>query len=733
MGKRAGISLDRGAGTKHVAVGGRVRRAFRAGLFLAAAVILVAGLVPSPASAFCGFYVSGADAKLFNDATQVVLMRDGTRTVMSIQNDYKGPPQDFALVVPVPVVLAKENVKTLSPDVFKRVDALSAPRLVEYWEQDPCPPPGGIGLGTIGTMGSGQGFGSGHGRLGGGSGEVQVKIEAQFAVGEYEIVILSAENSGALDTWLRDNKYKIPDNAEPALKPYVAAGSKFFVAKVNVAKVKFENGRASLSPLRFHYDSEKLELPVKLGLLNSGGTQDLIVNIIAPERYEVANYTNVTIPTNLDVNEATKSNFGSFYASLFDRTLEKHPNAVVTEYAWQATSCDPCPGAVQGMSGNDLASLGADVLPSVHVTASFPRSSGASSPSLRQAPVTVTGKLPPEVIQRIVRQNFGRYRLCYENGLRSNPNLQGRVAVKLDIDDQGAVTGPVADPSTDLPDPSVVACIVRGFGNLSFPQPEDKKKVSVVYPIIFSPGSAPIPPLPSARPGAPPPPPPVVNVSSTRGPLTLTRLHARYGKDTLGSDLVFRVADHIAGGREQLTGADNKLEHGAVKSPMSNFQARYAIRHKWPGKIACKEPVRGVWGGPWPGTPKTPPLTATKLAYQKRGNLASFTSATSDELDIMLVSSPAVAPPPAPAPAPASAADAAAPSPSDAGPASDGLLDGGGPTTPPVPPSSHCGCRVVGAAPNAGVIDRNVLATLTTLAAALGLAITRRRSRRSDA
>src|SRR3954469_150679 len=90
-----------------------------------------------PAEAFCGFYVSGADGKLFNDATQVVLMRDGTRTVLSMQNDYKGPPQDFAMVVPVPVVLQKENVKTLSADVFKRVDALSAPRLVEYWEQDP--------------------------------------------------------------------------------------------------------------------------------------------------------------------------------------------------------------------------------------------------------------------------------------------------------------------------------------------------------------------------------------------------------------------------------------------------------------------------------------------------------------------------------------------------------------------------------------------------------------------
>src|SRR5688572_12218076 len=97
--------------------------------------------VASPAAAFCGFYVSGADAKLFNNATQVVLMREGTRTVLSMQNNYQGPPENFAMVVPVPVVLQKENVKTLPRDVFSKIDQLDAPRLVEYWEQDPCGTP----------------------------------------------------------------------------------------------------------------------------------------------------------------------------------------------------------------------------------------------------------------------------------------------------------------------------------------------------------------------------------------------------------------------------------------------------------------------------------------------------------------------------------------------------------------------------------------------------------------
>jgi hypothetical protein len=98
----------------------------------------------------------------------------------------------------------------------------------------------------------------------------------------------------------------------------------------------------------------------------------------------------------------------------------------------------------------------------------------------------VNGRLPPEVIQRIVHQNFGRFRLCYENGMKTNPTLTGRVAVKFIIDRSGAVSM-TADGGSDLPDTSVVQCVVRGFGNLSFPQP-DNGMVTVVYPIVFSPG-----------------------------------------------------------------------------------------------------------------------------------------------------------------------------------------------------------------------------------------------------
>jgi hypothetical protein len=294
------------------------------------------------------------------------------------------------MVVPVPVVLHEEDVHTLPRQVFERVNRLAAPRLVEYWERDPCAP-----IPERRRRPSVRGGAMDTAAASAPSGRGRVVVEAQFAVGEYEIVILSANDSGALDRWLRQNGYQIPAGAEAVLRPYVQQGMKFFVAKVDVARVTFQQGRAVLSPLRVSYESESFSLPVRLGLLNSGGEQDLLVHILAPnQRYEVANYPNVTVPTNIDVQDRTRDEFGRFYEALFRETLAAHRGAVVTEYAWQASSCDPCPGGMGGLNPTDLQTLGANVL------------GGAPSPVGRRRPnggVMLPGRagMPPFVLTRL--------------------------------------------------------------------------------------------------------------------------------------------------------------------------------------------------------------------------------------------------------------------------------------------------------------------------------------------
>jgi hypothetical protein len=200
-----------------------------------------------------------------------------------------------------------------------------------------------------------------------------VTIEARFVAGEYEVLILSAKESQGLETWLRQSQYNIPSGAAAALAPYVRDKSKFFVAKVDIGKVKRNpSGVLQLSPLRFSFDAPELRLPVRLGLLNTAGKQDLLVYVLHPTaRFEVANYPNVFIPTNLEVADQVRASFPAFYAELFDATVEKMGRrAVVTEYAWQTTSCDPCP--VPPLQPQDIATLGLDVVEPAQAPAGGP-------------------------------------------------------------------------------------------------------------------------------------------------------------------------------------------------------------------------------------------------------------------------------------------------------------------------------------------------------------------------
>jgi hypothetical protein len=133
-------------------------------------------------------------------------------------------------------------------------------------------------------------------------------------------------------------------------------------------------------------------------------------------------------------------------------------------------------------------------------------SGSGTTVTLRQGATQVVGRLPPEVIQRIVRMNFGRMRLCYETALRTNPKLAGRASVRFVIGPSGAVASSAPGP-TDFAPPALQACLAAAFRGMSFPQPDGGGSVTVVYPVHFTstpPAPAPTPPAPRA----PTPPPP---------------------------------------------------------------------------------------------------------------------------------------------------------------------------------------------------------------------------------
>src|SRR4029453_18210401 len=107
--------------------------------FVLALFMVAASAWSGPALlAFCGFYVAKADTKLFNKASQVVLVRDGDRTVMTMANDFEGEPKEFAVVIPVPTFLKREQIHVGDKTLIDHLDAYSAPRLAEYFDRSPC-------------------------------------------------------------------------------------------------------------------------------------------------------------------------------------------------------------------------------------------------------------------------------------------------------------------------------------------------------------------------------------------------------------------------------------------------------------------------------------------------------------------------------------------------------------------------------------------------------------------
>jgi hypothetical protein len=317
-------------------------------------LLFVSVLTPVAVHAFCGFYVAKADSKLFNKASQVVLAREGNRTVMTMANDYEGEPKDFAVVIPVPTVIKKEAVQVVEKAAIDHIDAYSAPRLVEYFDGDPCMR---VDF-AVAEAAEGGGKRAAHAD---GSKALGVKIEEKFSVGEYDILVLSAEQSDGLETWLTTNGYKIPKGAGPVLGSYIKQNVKFFVAKVNIARHE-ASGFTFLRPLRVEFRSPKFMLPIRLGTVNANGPQELFIYTLTRKgRVETTNYRTVKLPSDMDVPLYVRDEFPRFYRDLFARAVERENMRVLfTEYAWDMGWCDPC--AADPVTNDELRKFGADWL-----------------------------------------------------------------------------------------------------------------------------------------------------------------------------------------------------------------------------------------------------------------------------------------------------------------------------------------------------------------------------------
>ncbi|HEY9906268.1 MAG TPA: DUF2330 domain-containing protein [Thermosynechococcaceae cyanobacterium] len=385
----------------------------------ASLLVCVACLIFAPkAWAFCGFYVAKADAKLYNQASQVAIAHSGKQTVLTMANDFQGEVKDFAIVVPVPVVLQKDQIKVANPKIIERLDAFSAPRLVEYFDPDPCAYPeraySAVPAPTAAVGQTRSGEAERKDALG-------VTIEARYTVGEYDILILSAKESGGLQTWLSENGYKIPPEAKQLLQPYIRQSLKFFVAKVNLKEFD-QTGFQSLRPLQIAYESPRFMLPIRLGMINAQAAQDLLVYILSPKgQTEVTNYRTVKVPSGNEIPTFVKNEFSDFYKSMFQTSYTREGrNVAFLEYAWDMGSCDPC--SADPLSPEELKQAGVFWLDNPQTA---PLSPGLFR---RRPPRSSAGVFITRLHVRYTRDKFPEDLMFQETGNREN--FQGRYVLR---------------------------------------------------------------------------------------------------------------------------------------------------------------------------------------------------------------------------------------------------------------------------------------------------------------
>ena len=268
-------------------------------------------------------------------------------------SDFEGDAKEFAIVVPVPTFIERKQIGVVDPKTIDHLDHYTAPRLVEYHDEDPCHRLMAMTASAMPTAPMSRAVYDLAAKKNYG-----VTIEASYDVGEYDVLILSAKESDGLVSWLTDNKYRIPAGAQDVLGSYIKQNMRFFVAKVNLERMK-GLGNNYLRPLQVRYQSLKFMVPLRLGTVNARGPQDLIIYALTRNgRVESTNYRTVKIPSDVDIPLYVKDEFGPFYKAVFERAVaHENMHAVFVEYAWDMGWCDPC--AAEPLSNKELVELGA--------------------------------------------------------------------------------------------------------------------------------------------------------------------------------------------------------------------------------------------------------------------------------------------------------------------------------------------------------------------------------------
>lgn len=302
--------------------------------------MLLFWLGANAAHAFCGTFVGPVGSAFENEASQAILVRDGTQNILSLANQFTGDVADFGLLIPVPEILTAQDVSVVDEALFAEVEAYSAPRLVSYDCDD------FMGREENGPPSSEEDAGGAHG----------VTVEESFAVGAYQIDVLSATGAGGLLDWLDARGFDLPQTSLPILNEYIQNDFYFLAARVTLSELPTAN--AYLSPLQLRYDSDSFTLPIRIGTTVSTGQQEVVLTVLnrgSEGKTSISNYPQAVLEDECMIPQEVVG-YGGFYEEQLQDAFSQ--GIWVEEYSWSLGSCDPC--SAEPPTPETLSALGVD-------------------------------------------------------------------------------------------------------------------------------------------------------------------------------------------------------------------------------------------------------------------------------------------------------------------------------------------------------------------------------------
>ena len=310
---------------------------------------LLAALALTPtADAFCGTYVGGTEEDLTNRVSNVVMVRQGNRTTITMSGDVSEGADDFGILIPVPGDV--EGVRVLEDlTLLDRVDRYASPRLVSYT----CEDLHGFGASGFDADASGAGCGSimqsiqaqlmkdilehAAGQLG---------LDLSFGGGQYDIDVLAPQSLTELGTWAMVNGWRIDPDAAAILTRQVRDDTKYIAVKVSLDE-DLPEGRKVLKPIQFSYTSNGFSLPIELGAAHAERVQDVVLHVITDAsggQVGISNYPEFQVEDECLFRDEEES-FTDFYTRQIAQGYQDSGGeaAWTTEYVWAPEKCDPCP------------------------------------------------------------------------------------------------------------------------------------------------------------------------------------------------------------------------------------------------------------------------------------------------------------------------------------------------------------------------------------------------------